>query len=143
MLRDEGKWEKFQRISSYILLGCAMGFLVVISGMRFSPKNSIFESALLISGFLILGVVVVMLLVILGALVILDLRELGAKQAAIGFVKTFFVYLGASVLLVFMMALLRNSGFHRGMIREIWLFAIALYIGAYLGKFTKRKLPKE
>ena len=143
MLRDKRKWEQFQKISSWILLVCAMGFLVVISGMRFSPENSIFESAFLISGFLILGVSVVMLLLILGTLVILDLREFGAKQTAAGFIKTFFAYLGASVLIVFVMALLRNSGFHKGMIREIWLFAIALDIGAYLGKFTKRKLPEE
>ena len=143
MLRDERKWELFQKVVSWVLLACALGFLVAISGLRWSAKNSIFESAFLISGFLILGVSIILLLLIMILLVILDIRELGAKQAALSFVKSFFVYLGAAVLVVVMLQLWRNTLFQKGTIRDIWLFAIALDIGSYLGKFSKRRLPKE
>lgn len=143
MLSDERKWEKFQKIISWILLGCAFGFLAVISGLRMSPEGSIYESAFLISGFVIFGVAMVILVLIMITLVILDVRELGVQQTAIRFCKTFFVYLGAAVLLVLLMQLWRKTGFHKGMIREIWLLAIAMDIGAYLGKFSKRKLPRE
>ena len=93
MLKDQRKWEKFQKVVSWILMACALGFLVVISGRRWSPENSIFESALLISGFLLLGVTIIILLIVMVVLVILDVREWGARQTAVYFMKSFFVSL--------------------------------------------------
>ena len=50
MLTDERKWENFQKIVSWILLGCAVGFLVVITGLKLSNDNALFKSAFFISG---------------------------------------------------------------------------------------------
>ncbi len=141
MLSDERKWEKFQKVISGILMGCALGFLVVIGGLRTSGENSLFETAFFISGMVIFCVTMVLLLLIAVLLVILDVRELGAGQALYRAVKAFFVYLGASVLLIFMMYLLQGKGFKKEIVREIFLFAIAMDIGAYLGRFSKRRLP--
>jgi hypothetical protein len=142
MLTDERKWENFQKIVSWILLGCAVGFLVVITGLKLSNDNALFKSAFFISGMVIFGVTMALLLMIAVVLVILDVRELGAAKALFQAGKAFFVYLGVAVLLVLMMYLLQGKGFRKEIVREIFLFAVAMDIGSYLGRFSKRRLPR-
>lgn len=141
MFRDERKWEMFQKGMNWILLGCAFGFLIVVGGMKFSADDSWMHSAFFLFGMVLFCITMVLLLTITVTLIILDVREFGLGQALFRAGKAFFVYLGAAVLLTLMMCLLKGKMPSPGIVREIFLFAVAMDIGAYLGRFSKRRLP--